>query len=75
MAPTVAPERSAADYARELATLGYQRQRPLARLYGANGPTPDQEIVACDSDGGSLASVCAQALDDMLFGLEDEATR
>ena len=35
--------KTAADYARDMAQLRYVKPRPLAKLYGTNGPTPDQE--------------------------------
>ena len=35
--------KTAADYAGELSQLRYVKPRPLGKLYGTNGPTPDQE--------------------------------
>ena len=40
--------KTAADYAGELSQLRYVKPRPLAKLYGTNGPTPDQEDAHVD---------------------------
>ena len=40
--------KTAADYARDIAQLQYVKPRPLAKLYGTNGPTPDQADAHAD---------------------------
>lgn len=42
MALAAAAGRAAAEHARELAALRSVKPRPLAKLYGSNGPTPEQ---------------------------------